>query len=167
MTALGDAAYMGDGAYLTVDLANGSATIRTMGPIAGSYSAPLSEMMIILDHSRGVVDLGAITITRTDAEAFAKFLHRGFYSGPRLEQVPEAQDPPQGAERLLLFLLPHKKGQALIGDLREEFADFVLPEYGLRTAKLWFWSQALRSIGRYAVVGFLVDAFHKWFLQGS
>ena len=47
---------------------------------------------------------------------------------------------------LLYWFLPKDKREHLPGDLEEEFATVILPTFGLRYAKFWFWWQVVRSI---------------------
>jgi hypothetical protein len=53
--------------------------------------------------------------------------------------------PPNGACFLLdLFLA--KADREIRGDLEEEFATSILPRYGARRARSWFWTQAVGTI---------------------
>ena len=54
--------------------------------------------------------------------------------------------PPASADFLLcLFLSRHNRRQ-LIGDLTEEFHEDVLPKFGVRAARIWYWKKALGAI---------------------
>jgi DNA-binding CsgD family transcriptional regulator len=57
----------------------------------------------------------------------------------------EARRPPEFA-RFLLLLVPKKYRENLLGDLDEEFTTIVLPDYGARKARLWYWWQMIASI---------------------
>ena len=50
------------------------------------------------------------------------------------------------AARFILLLIPRRHREHLIGDLDEEFSEIVLPQYGIRKARLWYWCQVLASI---------------------
>jgi len=53
--------------------------------------------------------------------------------------------PPRCA-RFLLLLVPKRNREYLLGDLEEEYLTIVLPEYGDRLARLWYWWQVAISI---------------------
>jgi hypothetical protein len=67
--------------------------------------------------------------------------------------------PPTGAFFLLDLLLAKGDRQTVPGDLQEEFTTFILPRYGARRARFWFWTQTVRTIAtrnpvcRWALVG--------------
>ena len=54
--------------------------------------------------------------------------------------------PPRLARWLLRRTLDGPARSAIVGDLDEEFARFILPQRGLRQARRWYWRQALSSI---------------------
>ena len=54
--------------------------------------------------------------------------------------------PPERARFLLNLCLSRPDGEYLIGDLEEEYQTIILPEFGLRRAKLWYWKQVIWSI---------------------
>ena len=54
---------------------------------------------------------------------------------------------PKLGEFLLYLFLSKEQRESLPGDLEEEFITVIVPKFGLRQAKLWYWSQVLRSIG--------------------
>lgn len=94
----------------------------------------------------------------------------GAYSASGVESHPD-QPPPKLGEKALLLLLPRRSGQALVGDLREEWTSFVLPQYGLRFARRWFWVQAIRSLaslfmrgaGKLLSLQWLVTHARRWY----
>ena len=55
--------------------------------------------------------------------------------------------PPGVAERLLEVLLPPEERFTVTGDLNEEYSTCVRPERGKWRADVWYWRQALASIG--------------------
>lgn len=57
----------------------------------------------------------------------------------------ESTHPPRSA-KFLLLLIPRPNREHLIGDLEEEYAQIVLPEFGPRKARLWYWWQVLASL---------------------
>jgi hypothetical protein len=76
--------------------------------------------------------------TVKEADRLIQCLEEGRGFG-ELRSVPHAA-------RFILLLIPRRHREHLIGDLEEEFSSVVLPEYGLRKARLWYWSQVLTSI---------------------
>ena len=63
----------------------------------------------------------------------------------RLEQSCETVAPPKLAT-LLVLLIPKKNREHILGDLDEEYRTVLVPRYGLRTAKLWYWWQVGISV---------------------
>ncbi|HET7218169.1 MAG TPA: ABC transporter permease, partial [Vicinamibacterales bacterium] len=57
-----------------------------------------------------------------------------------------APAPPPLARLLLRRVLDGPARSAIVGDLDEEFARFIVPQRGLRRARRWYWRQALASI---------------------
>jgi hypothetical protein len=70
--------------------------------------------------------------------------------------------PPIGACFLLDLLLSKADRAVLPGDLEEEFTTSVLPRYGVRGARFWFWTRTVSTIAtrnpicRWVLVGGLV-----------
>ncbi len=58
--------------------------------------------------------------------------------------------PVPRALRLLALLIPRRHREAFLGDLLEEYEDFVIPEKGPGAARAWLWATAFRG----AVIGF-------------
>lgn len=73
-----------------------------------------------------------------------KSLLSKFYSYPREQSIAV----PANANYLLYLLLDKKDRQTIPGDLEEEFHTSILPKFGPRRAKLWYWSQTLTTIAR-------------------
>jgi hypothetical protein len=61
------------------------------------------------------------------------------------EWTVDASGPPKLA-KFLLLLTPEKYHEPLLGDLEEKFCKVVLPEYGPRLARFWYWWQILISL---------------------
>lgn len=55
------------------------------------------------------------------------------------------QEPPARAN-YLLFLAPRKYREHLIGDLEEEYRTVVLPRFGMKKARFWYWWQVIQSL---------------------
>jgi hypothetical protein len=55
--------------------------------------------------------------------------------------------PPILADLLLYLSLPAKPYNCIRGDLTEEYYAVILPDLGVRKARLWYWRQVIRSIG--------------------
>jgi hypothetical protein len=60
----------------------------------------------------------------------------------------EQLGPPNRACFLLDLLLAEADREVIPGDLEEEFTTVILPKYGARRARLWFWMQTVRTIAR-------------------
>jgi len=60
--------------------------------------------------------------------------------------VRETEGPSRIAQ-YLLFLVPRKYRENLVGDLEEEYRTRLLPVYGRRWAALWYWCQVISSCG--------------------
>lgn len=54
--------------------------------------------------------------------------------------------PPDKASYLLYLLLVKVDRQTIPGDLEEEFALIILPKFGARRPRIWFWSQTIKAI---------------------
>lgn len=57
-----------------------------------------------------------------------------------------ATAPPTSAKYILL-LIPRRYREHLVGDLEEEYNTIVLPEYGARKARNWYWWHVVISVG--------------------
>jgi len=60
--------------------------------------------------------------------------------------LPQEPTKPPSAAKFMLLLVPRRDREHLVGDLEEEYRTIVLPEYGARAAKFWYWCQVLSSI---------------------
>ena len=58
---------------------------------------------------------------------------------------PVSTEPPRYA-KFLLLLVPKRNRENILGDIEEEYRDVILPDYGLRAARLWYWSQVSLSL---------------------
>jgi hypothetical protein len=54
--------------------------------------------------------------------------------------------PPRAGEFLLYFFLPRKDRRTIPGDLCEEYFTIMVPKFGERVARIWYWKQVLSSI---------------------
>jgi hypothetical protein len=65
--------------------------------------------------------------------------------------------PPAWAESLLEGMLPRSDGRIVSGDLREEYVDAILPQFGRARADCWYLHQVLsfvpRSVSRLSSIG--------------
>lgn len=66
-----------------------------------------------------------------------------------LRTFSENKRPPNNANKLLFLFLPPKARESVPGDLEEEFNEIILPRFGHRYARSWYWFQVLRSIAYY------------------
>jgi hypothetical protein len=64
----------------------------------------------------------------------------------RRQERADSNAHPRFAEYLMCLFLNKEDRQKIAGDLEEEFATFILPKFGNRQAKLWYWTQALSAI---------------------
>jgi putative ABC transport system permease protein len=69
----------------------------------------------------------------------------------------ESNRPPRIARWLLRRMLDGPARSAIIGDLDEEFARFIVPSRGRRKARRWYWQQTLTSITACAFGGAVPD----------
>lgn len=63
------------------------------------------------------------------------------------DNIQASSDLPKTAEKLLYIILPKSAREHLPGDLEEEYRTTILPKFGLRYAKIWYWKQVVGSIG--------------------
>ena len=54
--------------------------------------------------------------------------------------------PPRVASWLIETALPHSMGEAIAGDLYEEFCDYIVPRRGVFLARWWYRWQVARSL---------------------
>ena len=71
----------------------------------------------------------------------------GTTAGEEHRAVDNVKSVPQGGEKLLYWLLPKEHREYIPGDLAEEFFTVVLPKFGLRYARWWYWRQVVASTG--------------------
>jgi hypothetical protein len=78
--------------------------------------------------------------------------------------------PPTAACFLLDLFLAKTDREVIPADLEEEFTTSILPKYGVRRARFWFWTQTARTIAtrnpvcRWLLVGGLVR-IGEWVLR--
>ena len=60
---------------------------------------------------------------------------------------------PRLAALLLRTACPTHDWPHVVGELEAEYEDYIVAERGVRAARRWFWSQALRSVGALAMMG--------------
>ena len=61
--------------------------------------------------------------------------------------------PPRWAEALLERLLPDHARETIVGDLREEFIESILPRKGLLGARIWYLRQVVSFVSWFAKEG--------------
>jgi hypothetical protein len=64
----------------------------------------------------------------------------------QMQAGPGDAAPPRRAEFLLYFVLPTEDRECIPGDLAEEYATIILPKFGPRRAKVWYWKQVVCSM---------------------
>ncbi len=80
---------------------------------------------------------------------------------------------PRLAEFLLYCFLSKKERDVFIRDLEKDFSSVILPKFGLRRARFWYWSQVFSSIAlpltRHVVkllsLSWVLDRARRW-MQG-
>lgn len=74
-------------------------------------------------------------------------------------------EAPKNAKLILTFLLPRKNRDYILGDLDEDFLHNIIPDYGEKIAKRWYWFQTIRTILEHnsltARIINIIDAFKK------
>lgn len=60
--------------------------------------------------------------------------------------------PPLTADKVLYFFLPKDAREHIPGDLEEELNTIILPKFGVKYARQWYWGQVLQSIFMHNVV---------------
>jgi len=84
---------------------------------------------------------------RLMADLWRKYtLHRDLKAGNRLTTGRvEVNRSPRAAE-YILFLIPKRNREHLVGDLEEEYRTKVLPEWGPFRARLFYWEQTAIAV---------------------
>ena len=59
---------------------------------------------------------------------------------PKLVQI---NTPPISADKLLAYIIPRDRSEFILGDLEEKFRTVVVPKYGIRYARFWYWGQVV------------------------
>ncbi len=78
----------------------------------------------------------------TGAFALLASIGRRFQSG----FFTRLGSPPRAGEMLLFLVLPDRERRHALGDLEEEFREFVVPRFGKAYATGWYWGQVVSSI---------------------
>src|SRR5687768_15686462 len=72
--------------------------------------------------------------------------------------------PPRWAEQFLRLLLKHRDRETIIGDLREEYHEAVVPTRGRFGARLWYVRQVMSFVGTVTFGLLLGVTFGLWLL---
>src|SRR5580693_916133 len=86
----------------------------------------------------------------------------------RANNETQSDGHPVIAEYLLFVFLRRDDRIQIVGDLQEEFITCVLPKFGLRRARFWFWAQTLtiiwqrNSIFRWLLTGGGIASVGRW-----
>jgi hypothetical protein len=67
--------------------------------------------------------------------------------GTAFRRKSSPDNVPRVGEALLFFFLPKKERDTLPGDLEEEYRTVIVPKFGFRVARAWYWWQAVSSVG--------------------
>ena len=57
--------------------------------------------------------------------------------------IADSARPPRLARWVLRRVLDGAARSAIVGDLDEEFTQFILPRLGARAARRWYWRQTI------------------------
>jgi hypothetical protein len=89
--------------------------------------------------------VGAIVVLLATlySDRLIEFLRR-----PSNRAIESGGSPPRTAQ-YLLFLVPRRYREGLIGDLEEDYRTRVLPTYGRRWAVVWYWWQVSAAFGHF------------------
>jgi hypothetical protein len=81
-----------------------------------------------------------------------------------------AHEPPRWAERILERLLPARARQVVVGDLREEYVEAMLPRRGKLRADMWYIQQVASFVPQFnqerGPMGMILS-FVSWFTLAS
>jgi hypothetical protein len=103
-------------------------------------SSGLQETSIPQNHDSADLPSGSTKIAKGEAESS---------SGGAIPVAFEGDErlrPPLTGEKFMYLFLPKKDREALLGDLEEEYRSIILPKFGPRFARIWYWKQVLTSI---------------------
>jgi hypothetical protein len=92
------------------------------------------------------VSLGSALVAMVAAGAFTWTLRKLLRSTQELTSREKGTLTPPKAAKFVLLMIPKAHREHLVGDLEEEYATIVLPEYGEKRAQLWYWWQVTASI---------------------
>ena len=86
------------------------------------------------------------TLVAVHDVTYDKKLMRVLSQGKRPVTSAALDGPPRTPHILMYWLLPRATRNELIGDALELYNEKILPTFGPRAAKQWFWWEAVRSI---------------------
>lgn len=75
------------------------------------------------------------------------YAHNGPSSAGRNARNQELGFEPPALAQFLLALVPVRHRETMLGDLEEEYWTRLVPKYGFRKARFWYWVQASYEIG--------------------
>jgi hypothetical protein len=125
--------------------------IAVRNAIQGMFPNAPSNRKIFVSKKTGqylVARFDGTVLILCDAD-FVRYTLAESRSYHRITVAPSrvtSQEPPR-VGKLLLLLIPKKNREHLLGDLEEEYQTVVLPKYGLRAARRWYWWHVCISIG--------------------
>lgn len=114
----------------------------------------LRYMMNVIGKSIGDMNVSDLEnfserIKRTDlsVETWGEIYERALAGSFNVNNVVVvSKSPPPEALYLLDLFLSKSDRQAIPGDLEEEFITQILPKYGPRRARWWFWAETVKTI---------------------
>lgn len=104
----------------------------------------LAVVSFILNTVSGRFLLEAGTLELVGLSAISIYL-KAVLGALRTVATHDPAKPPTTA-KFILLLVPTRDREHLVGDLEEEYRTIVLPEYGVRMARFWYWWQVLGSV---------------------
>jgi hypothetical protein len=111
--------------------------------IAGMFYGPTEKLLHYasdLFEFLCITGMGVFFTRHRKVESILRKLESATRSG----KLPSS---PPAAAKFILLLIPKRHREHLIGDLEEEYTMMLLPEYGVKRARLWYWWQVAISVG--------------------
>jgi hypothetical protein len=138
------------GAVALVGVAAAVAALTAMGLGAAVRSVATVAVGIAMAVAVGLVASRAVRARRVAvaSRAVVAIAKKSAANESVRGNLKSRPTPPLSAEKLLLFILPPRISDPIIGDLTERFAS-VQERYGDRFARAWYWRHAVGAAIRF------------------
>lgn len=116
------------------------------------FNEDLAEKVAEVNHQ---IQL-SLTSTAEEMETFKLGLRALNLPGQWIRtsvKTAEVADTPPRTAKFLLLLIPKKNREGILGDLEEEYRTILLPEYGLRLARFYYWWHSLLTGASFLLAG--------------